>query len=237
MRTMTESRPPAPGQQHSYEIDPPAGSGCEAIWMIDGEPVTVHSEEGGLRVLGVGGSGVLTVEVIGDVATTKVSVRIDCPDLTSVSYGPMVVGSGRWEFDPCSREPCMSAVDAYDAAVTDGQTTQRGVDALCQRLRRLYQRFVALFLLLTVLLALTALCNGVVPVPLVCQVLYWITVATTLEFIRLYARIIVTQNTLDANEAACRAAQVNIDRAFNAMRGACPPECQLPRVQLSCNCN
>lgn len=96
MASLEESRPPRPGQQHSYKLNPPTPVGCEVQWMINDRLVTVSSEVGGLKVQGLGASGEITVEVTGDTSTTTVTATIICPGQPPNPVGPMLVGSGTW---------------------------------------------------------------------------------------------------------------------------------------------
>ena len=45
----------------------------------------MHDQVGGLKVDGVGASGVLSVEVIGDTTGTTISAIIECPGETGYS--------------------------------------------------------------------------------------------------------------------------------------------------------
>lgn len=94
MATITQSRPPQKGQQHSYSLNPQPGAGCEVTWSIDGQPVSVGSEVGGIRVVGIGASGTMTVEVTGGTGGTKVSAEIHCPGIPPDQAGPIDVGGG-----------------------------------------------------------------------------------------------------------------------------------------------
>lgn len=96
MTTMQESRPPQPGQQHSYKLNPPTPVGCEVQWMINDQPVNLDSELGGLDVKGFGASGEMTVEVTGDISSTTVTAVIICPGRPPDTVGPMPVGTGNW---------------------------------------------------------------------------------------------------------------------------------------------
>lgn len=92
MASIRQSRPPKHGQQHSYSLDPPPGPGCEVTWSIKGQSVTVGSEVGGIRVVGIGASGTMTVEVTGNTDGTTVSAVINCPNKQPESAGPVFVG-------------------------------------------------------------------------------------------------------------------------------------------------
>lgn len=78
MTTLIESRPPQMGQDHGYCLSPQPKPGCEVIWKINGQPVSVGDEIGGLKVKIMGGYGPMSVEVVGDTIRTTVSATIDC---------------------------------------------------------------------------------------------------------------------------------------------------------------
>lgn len=99
MTTMTESRPPARGQQHSYVLDPPPEPHCRVRWLIGGREVARGETVGGLEVKGFGASGQMTVEVVGDASATTVTAKIHCGG-DPETVGPMPVGSGSWERPP-----------------------------------------------------------------------------------------------------------------------------------------
>lgn len=96
MPTLQESRTPELHKQHSYKLLPPRPVGCELIWSINGQNVTVGSSVGGLSVKGIGASGEMTVEVEDDIDNTEVTATLICPGLAPAVVGPMPVGSGVW---------------------------------------------------------------------------------------------------------------------------------------------
>lgn len=107
MATVTQSRPPVMGQDHSYTINPAPGVGCEVVWSINGQAVGVGSKVGGLKVEGIGASGTLSVEVTGDISKTRVSAVINCPPpaapnpapAINVSDGKVAAGGGNGDED------------------------------------------------------------------------------------------------------------------------------------------
>ena len=135
-------------------------------------------------------------------------------------------------------EPCKSALDAYEAAITAAQVAARGVSALCSRLSRLRKRmYIALGILLALLLAL-AICMNLPGFPqsgiVILQIL---ALLAFVEVFRLYARVARTERALHLNEAECHEQQRLVDQAYMAMQRACPVECLLPNLHVDCSCH
>jgi hypothetical protein len=104
MTTMDESRTPQKGQQHSYKVNPPVPVGCEIEWSINGQNAGQGATIGGLKVVGFGGTGEMSVEVTDDVSKTTVTAVIRCPGAPPDIVGPMHVGSGHWPPNPVPQE-------------------------------------------------------------------------------------------------------------------------------------
>ncbi len=110
MAKISESRPPVLGQQHTYTITPGPDPGCRVTFLINGQPVNIRAEVGGLKVVGFS-AGSMTVGVTGNFGGTTVEGRIDCPERPTIHAGPIVVGSG--SYDNCDQEPCKSLRQKY----------------------------------------------------------------------------------------------------------------------------
>jgi hypothetical protein len=93
--TLTESRPPQEGRDHTYTVDPPPGPNCEVQWFIDGQSAGMHGRIGGLRVSGFShGTMSVTVEDGAAAGSTRISVRVDCPGQPPRVVEGMPVGAG-----------------------------------------------------------------------------------------------------------------------------------------------
>jgi hypothetical protein len=93
---MDESHKPEKGHQHSYKVNPSVPVGCEIQWSINGQNAGQGASIGGLKVVGFGGTGEMSVEVTDDVSKTTVTAVIRCPGAPPDIVGPMQVGSGHW---------------------------------------------------------------------------------------------------------------------------------------------
>ena len=112
MADLTQSRPPQLGEQHSYTLNPQPGVGCEVVWSIDGQAVGVGDEAGGLKVVGIGASGTITVEVTDDTSDTEISAVIECPGVPPDPTGAFDVGGGGGGDDDDDKD-----VDASDVVL------------------------------------------------------------------------------------------------------------------------
>jgi hypothetical protein len=88
--SVRQSRRPRLNEDHSYSLDPVPNHDCEVDWKINGQSVGVGSEVGGLKVEGIGGSGVMSVEATGDTSNTRVSAVVTCPPPAGVENVPAI---------------------------------------------------------------------------------------------------------------------------------------------------
>ena len=80
MHEVKPSRDAVSDEQLSYSLTPKQNPGCKVIWSINGNPVTLGEETGGLKVLGM--NGTLSVKVNGEVKDTIVSAIVNCHGTT-----------------------------------------------------------------------------------------------------------------------------------------------------------
>ena len=236
MPSLTESRPPAQGQQHSYTMSPPPRPGCEVVWMIDGQAVSLHDEVGGLKVVGIGASGTITVEVTGDISGTRVSARVDCPNEAPVTFGPMAVGSGTWTA-PCEEEPCKSARAAYNDAAIAAQQERGVVDVACFAYRFYLRVAAVLTAHILLIVAAAFLCYAQSLNPLLCQALYGIAGILYLMLAVISAQVVRSANALRLSQGVCTAKSILMQIAYLRMQRDCPAICWLPEWTVDCSCS
>lgn len=122
MTSIVQSRPPAPGREHSYRLEGIPNNACEVQWLINGEPATIGTDQGGLRVEGFGRFEI-HVQLDGDLddlSTTTISAIVDCPGLPreQVSFHAGL-GTELGPPLPPAPEPQPPAPDPPDAAPPD----------------------------------------------------------------------------------------------------------------------
>jgi hypothetical protein len=234
MAKIFESRPPVLGQQHTYTITPGPDPGCRVTFLINRQPVNIRDEVGGLKVVGFGAAGSMTVEVTGNVAGTTVEGQIDCPERPGIHAGPIVVGSG--SYDNCEQEPCKTLRQNYINAAILAIDQERLVKPLC-RVYRFFLRLLWLllvFLLLVTILALVCAANPVFPV--LCVALNAIMMLLAAAVLALSIYVGLLRRALLQQEVACDLLLVSMKIAYLKMVVDCPRECWIPEVKVECSC-
>lgn len=94
MPSIRQSHRPVLGEDHSYSLVPPVQFPCEFWWLINGQYVRLGEEIGGLKVEGIGASGTLSVETVGDTTGTTVHAIIVCPGVGVDISSPIDVSTG-----------------------------------------------------------------------------------------------------------------------------------------------
>jgi hypothetical protein len=234
MAKITESRPPVMGQQHSYSIDPPPGLGCRVTFLINGQAVTIRDEVGGLRVVGFGAAGSMTVEVVGGFIGTTVTARIDCPEVPSSTAGPLEVGSG--SFDNCDQEPCKSRRQSYINLAIVAIEQERAVKLFCRLYRFLLRVLLVLFLLFLLATFMVVLCQMVFFVPAVCLFFRGVFLALAAGLPLAAAMVFLLGVQVQRLQRSCGIVEAQLKTAFLNMQSDCPLECRIPEVKINCNC-
>ena len=235
MIVITESRQPQPGQQHSYTMHPPPRPGCKVYWFINRKNVTVHDETGGLKVVGIGASGTITVEVTGDFEETVIHVMMICegqeenPELG----GPLTVGRG--SSDPCP-EPCKGFRQNYSDQLIRALKAKEKLAGPCLRYKTLVAQFFALLLLLFFVFAAIVMCHALHWVPIVCAGLYALASLLAVLIVLCSTIIIISQKELKTLTLFCELERLKMEIAYAEMQINCPPPCWLPKNSTDCGC-
>ena len=234
MAKISESRPPVLGQQHTYTITPGPDPGCRVTFLINGQPVTLRDEVGGLKVVGFGAAGTMTVEVTGNFKGTTVEGLIDCPERPTIHAGPIVVGGG--SFDNCEQEPCKSRRQAYINAAIVAIDQERFLRPLC-KLYNLFRGILLILLLLLVALVALAIACAANPVfPLLCVTLNVMVAVLAAAVLAMTGFVLRYRRELYRVEIQCTILEVSMKIAYVNMVADCPRECWIPEVKVNCNC-
>ncbi len=142
------------------------------------------------------------------------------------------------EEDPCDVEPCRSLLDSYWQEIAKLYGEKAKVQAICTRLRFVRHTLRDLLVLWVVLLLAALMCSSqfLPPLGAICQTL-WAGVAVVTAAIAALTIVhwILTQ-ALAAASAACFNQGVVVLRLIARINAACPPQCRVPALVLSCNC-
>ena len=234
MATITESRPPVLGQQHSYSISPPPSPGCIVTWFINGQQVTIRDSVGGLEVKGFGASGQMTVEVVGNTSGTTVEARTECPEQPTTVAGPIVVGSG--SFNTCEQEPCKTSRQNYINSGFIAIESERALKLICGLYKLFLTAVLIVFLYFVVLLALSILCHLVLTFPTLCVAIDILLLAVFAGLTFAMARLLLLRTELQRRQRLCAIDSALLRIKYLQMQLDCPRDCWVPELKVNCDC-
>ncbi len=208
---------------------------CEIVWMINDQAVSLRDEIGGLKIVGIGGGGVLTVEVIDDVSQTSVSASILCPPVAPLVVGPLSVGDSDSD-DPCPEE-CKTAKATYLQKAHKAKVAKVHSVRECTKSRHARIAYETALRYLVIAIVLAALCHAVNGDQRICVALD-VLVALTLAF-----KVILSRKYLRQLESflvyldACTEANLAMLDAYTYIVEHCPPGCEIDEVEIDCDCD
>lgn len=237
MPIIKESRTPRLGQQHSYSLSPPPADDCEVIWKINGQVVSLRDETGGLRILGIGASGVVSVEVIGDISDSSISAEIHCSDLDPLIIPSMAIGATE-SADPCDTPECRAAIRAYHAVLPAAIQAKKQLEAVCARVRYIRSLLRLVFFYIGLSLVLIGFCHALNWNIVFCYSFYVaLALLLIIESVLTARYINALQDFLSARTACQEAAEIATFRYLDAAIEACPTGCDPKEIEISCECD